>query len=378
MPIQTYSVSYSTGASYIALTNVQNISISLGRNSQLDQYNASSASISLRYPTGFASPITDLVTGTFIRITNTTSGKDQFFGVINNVTARYGIPYAGGVGVSDFLDISVEGSFAKYGRYQGNGYAMPSGTLQYQIGLAGGEVYTPATFVPSGQSPTMAATTVTGTWGDWLNRSLLTINGRMIDALENAVEVQWGYGTGSSTANFSDVANNATNQVYDEINFLSLADNFFTQITVTPESASASTVSKSGASLPYRTLQTNTFNFSTGQATDFANYLLSTFGTSKFAVGSISCLAAAQNSFQLDKIGRAENGGYSLPYAIGTQITIAFRGTTINAYVEGVDVTASPSGSRYTYYLSGDDFNNVLILGSDPLRSRLDYNRLGY
>jgi hypothetical protein len=82
----------------------------------------------------------------------------------------------------------------------------------------------------------MAATTVSSTWGDWVNKVLVSINGRMHDALEaGAVIVLTPFDTVVTTVNFSDTANDSTNQVYDQVNFGSYADNFYTQVTVDPE-----------------------------------------------------------------------------------------------------------------------------------------------
>jgi hypothetical protein len=62
MALQIYEVSYSTnGSTWTALTNVQNINFNAGRISQLDQIKTGTATVEMRYPTGNASPITDLV-----------------------------------------------------------------------------------------------------------------------------------------------------------------------------------------------------------------------------------------------------------------------------------------------------------------------------
>jgi hypothetical protein len=45
--------------------------------------------------------------------------------------------------------------------------------------------------------------------------------------------------------------------------------------------------------------------------------------------------------------------------------------------IEGVRVTATPESSRYTFYLSGADLNNYLIL-NDTVFGTLDNNKLGY
>jgi hypothetical protein len=176
-----------------------------------------------------------------------------------------------------------------------------------------------------------------------------------------------------STINFSDTANNATNQVYNQINFDSLADNFYTQVTVTPESFGAATVTQVGASLPYRTYQTNTLSASTAQATDYANYLLSNYGTAALAISSVTCSGDAQSSFQLDKMGENSEFGKT----VGRQVSVAFRGTTYQCVVEGVTMSATPGESLFTFHLSGADLNSYLILNNTNY-GRLDFNKLGY
>jgi hypothetical protein len=282
---QNYVVEYSTtGAalSWTEIDNVQEIAINIGRQRQLDAYNASQATIIVRYPDGYTSPITEIVSGTFIQITNATTGAFMFTGVINNVDVTYGIPFAGGVGNADFLYITVEGKFAQFGRAQGLNYAMAADTLTNQIADCATESALGIT-VSGTQTRPMAATTVGSTWGDWVNKVLVTINGRLWDAIDVAsMTVRTPNQSYPTTVNFSDTTNNATNQVYDQINFGSYADNFYTQVTVDPESFAEATVQTGTA--PYRTLLTNTFNASTSQATDYANYLLANYDSQSFAL----------------------------------------------------------------------------------------------
>lgn len=96
----------------------------------------------------------------------------------------------------------------------------------------------------------MAATTVNGTWGDWLNSSIISINGRMADfGGIGTVNVRDPYVSATCTVNFSDTTNNATNQVYDQIRFDAIADNYYTQVQVDPESYAIQTVTQAGATL---------------------------------------------------------------------------------------------------------------------------------
>jgi hypothetical protein len=64
-------------------------------------------------------------------------------------------------------------------------------------------------------------------------------------------------------------------------------------------------------------------------------------------------------------------------FLVGARVSVTFRGTVYQSIIEGVRVTATPQSSRYTFYLSGADLNNYLIL-NDTVFGRLDFNKLGY
>ena len=369
---QNYSVAYSlNNSTFTTLSNVQGISIGIGRRALVDNYSADTCSIDVWYPTGYYSPITAMVTGTFIRITNTTTSKIIWYGRITDTSVKYGIVYNSGtqVGNSDRLTIRAEGALAQWGRARGNGYAMAAGTASAQLAAAATQTgLTVTSNYSATDNPTNSATTVTNSWADWFNKFTATLNGRIRQG-NNAVQALSKYSSFNSTINFSDVANNATNQVYDAIDFQSLGQNYFTQVTVSPESYSAQVASSGSA--PYRNLNLQTFNSSTGQALDFANYLLTQYGSTTFSLASVSCLAEAQNSMKLDAIG---TGFWD---CIGYAVTVAFRGTTYYAIIEGASFTASPASSRYTFYLSGADLNSYLIL-DNTVQGRLNFNKLGY
>lgn len=365
-----YNATYPSG-SFTTLSNVQSISFRGGRRSQLDAYGASGATIVARYPSGYASPIAALVPGTAIEIlTPNVANPYGIYGKIRNVNVTYGIPYAASVGVADYIEIDVEGSFAEAGRMNGASYAMAAGTLADQITTMNAQTGLTAS---SNTSQQMAATTISGTWGDWLNSSLVTINGRMADfGAIGGIFVRSPYVASTCTVNFSDTTNNATNQIYDQIRFDALADNYYTQVQVDPESYSIQTATKAGATTPYRTLTVNTFNSSAAQAADLATFLLSQYGTQKFAISQISCVAEAQTSFKLDKMGLS--GTQEL---IGAKVNVTFRGTTYTCIIEGVSFNATPDGARWTYDVSGADLNNYLVL-NDAVFGKLDQNKLGY
>jgi len=378
---QNYRFRYLSGVSYVTASNVQSINISVGRQQQLQQYSASQARIEIRYATGFASPIPEFVAGTKVIIDNATSGLDMWVGRINNVSVQYGIPYSGGVGNADRLTITCEGAFAPLGRMQGDGYALSAGALATQLSTASTESGV-ALSVAGSSNPSLSAYTVNGTWADWVQLAALTTNARIIDGIGFDQVTLWSPNyVYTSAINFSDTANNATNQVFDNIEFASWADNYYTQVTVDPDALSPVTATKVGAGEPFRTYKVNTLHSSTSQATDYANYLLGNYDNPDFALTAISCLAEAQSTFKLDSIsyqsGTVPIVNPMFAWCIGTQVNVTFRGTTFTCIIEGATMSATPASSRYTFYVSGADLNAYLIL-DNAVFGKLDSNKLGY
>ena len=378
MAVQQYyvEITFPNGTSPTVLSNVQNVNYSTGRERQLDQYAAARGVVTVRQP---AAPSSMIVPGNVLKVFwDNPSGSDvqQVAGIISDVSITYGIPYAGGQGPGDYLTISFEGYFANLGRADGANYAMAAGDISTQAGLATAASGSQVAWSSGGLFPVpqMAATTVASTWGDWVNAALLTVNGRMRDGF-NAVFMFSPYYKQAATVNFSDTTNNATNQVYDQITFDSMSDNYYTQVTVDPESFVEQTASS--GSVPYRTYTVNTLNASTGQALDYANYLLGNYSTRDLEISSISCLANAQNAFRLYDLTNTTAGTLSPGNCTAAQISVAFRGTTYQCVIEGVSFSATPGEARYTYYVSGADLNAYLIL-DDATFGRLDFNKLGY
>jgi len=374
MAVVQYQVE--VGATYATLTtvvsNVQNVSLKYGREKPLDNYSANTANVVLRYPTGYTTPNALFITGTWVRISvrRVAPGYETytqlFVGRLTDVIVNYGIPYSGGVGNADFVTLTCEGNFAAFGRVQGNNYAMTAGTLNAQTGQCttqtGLSVSTTTNF---GGTQAFPATTISGTWGDWINRAVLTMNGRLIDVSDGVFMVNAYYKIPGFYGGFSDTTNNASNHVYEQIAFTSLADSYYTQVTVDPESYSAATVQTGSA--PYRTYLVNTFNASTSQATDFANYLLSTYSTATTRILSVTCNLNAQEG-DMPRYGMGE---------IGSTVTVTFRGTVFNCVLEGATFSGNPTQASATFYLSAQDLNNYLTL-NDAVYGKLNNNKLGY
>ena len=230
----------------------------------------------------------------------------------------------------------------------------------------------------------MSATTVTSNFADWLNKVALTRNARINDINQSTTGLpdvddyplpalyDPFYQQTALSVQMSDTTNDATNQVYNQITFTSLADNYYTQAIVTPEAFGVQSAS-TGAN-PLKTLTINTLSPSAASALDYANYLLNNYKTPKVAISSISCLANAQNTMKLDDLGLGAN---TPGQQIGRILNVVFRGTTYPCIIEGYTFSAQPGEARYTYYVSAADLNAYLILDNATF-GKLDSNRLGY
>jgi hypothetical protein len=383
MPAQEYSVGFRPGntlpgpTAYTTLTNVQEINLNIGRQRQLDSYSASSATVVCRIPDGIDSaPFDTLTVGDQIRIQNTTgTAYDVYQGRVSDVTVTYAIPYPNGVGVSDIITIEIEGHFSLWGRRSRVGaLAIPSDTFTNQLG---NDIY--VYYRSGGSDPVLAAAPSDGTWADWFSQVCLTLNARLQDSVDSeSVLILSPYYRGIvPDISFSDTTNDSNHQVYQQIRFWSLADNYYTQVIVDPSTGATQSVNKSGVEL--RTYSISTLHVSEARALDYANYLLNNYSDPAVEIASITCFGLAQNSFQLDKIGvtNTEVQPFYLSACPGAQVEVTFRGSTLTCIIEGVTATLTPSDSTFTFHLSGADLNAYLLL-DNAVFGKLDENKLGY
>jgi len=385
-----FEAEYSTdgGATFTAISNLQNVTISAGRQAQIDNFAASRLSLTFRYPNGFASPAADLLPGAHIYVTAETSTSgfpfDAYYGYITDVSVEYGIPYANNIGNADYLIITAEGALAKLARNSGNSYAMAAGFVydatvpaDGQIGKAavqsGVDVSTP--FVSYYATRQASAATVSGSWADWLNQLAFTFGGRISDGREVALLTFQPIADYSTNSAFY-LSDTGTGIPYDQITVDSLAQNYFSQVTVDPDGFAAQTVSTGAA--PYRNYTVNTWSPSTAVATDLANYYLNnyddpTLAVSAFHINLNNSATGNAREFFVSASSAATFGAFP----IGIQIKVLFRGSTYICIIEGGTLSATPNEVGLTLYVSGADLNAYLTLNNATF-GKLDENRLGF
>jgi hypothetical protein len=152
---------------------------------------------------------------------------------------------------------------------------------------------------------------------------------------------------------------------FDNLIFRSQADSFYTKVITEPEGLAAQE-SGSGS----RTYTVKTYDETTTQADNLADYILGTLQVSQGAPASISCLAEQQsNPNALFAAIFAPEGLYS--------VNVVLRGTRYSTLVEGSTISGNPSETRMTMNLSSPFAAGSFILDNDVL-GVLDTSRLGF
>lgn len=356
------------------ITNVQQVSVSGGRQALVDNYGSSRCTITCRYPTGYASPISGLVPGATINVLLEDMQFGQitnvFYGYVSDVEVQYGIPYAAGVGNADYLVITCETALAKLARASGNGYGMAAGTVAAQVATATTQS---KVTVDSDSTVSVSGATVSGSWADWLNQLAVTIGGRITDDVSVTLYDQRP--SGVMTGALSDATSlSASDLRYDSIQFDSLAQNYFTQVTVDPESYATQTVSNIPVGESARNYTVNTYSGSDGQTTDLANFYLSQFGTPSIGISEVGF---SLNTLTTQTQCQTILALFAAPSPVALQMNVVFRGTTYTCIIEGFNITATPAEQSVQLYVSDNSLNNFLILNNTNF-GRLDYNKLGF
>ena len=374
-----YTVQYYNGSTWVTIPELVDLNATVGRKQITDSWSASTASFTFRYPTGFASPNTDIKVEVPIRFfTPSNTTNPGWTGFIRDATVTWGMPYQSGVGQADFLTIQAEGALANWGRVTGDGFTPSSSLANGQLteivtnyGLAWNGNLTDEPVQPEGTTSSVL---------DWFQKFLNTVQGRPLDGSTvnlSTTGLPSVYVASNATnvftkVSFSDTTNNATNDIYDVLNFDSLADNYVTQVIVTSPDYPAQTAETGSA--PYRSFTVDTYATSADQAEDIANYLLVTAQGQSIEPAAISAISSGQNTCRIDTLNDPFNFGtfFALPLYF---VNITFRGVTYIARIEGATISANPEQTRVTYYLSPAEANPWLILDSASF-GILDTNKL--
>ena len=321
----------SSSSVYTVLQNVQSFSFTEGKTGIQEPLKAKTGTI-----TGFnpsALPTIEVGDAINIRL----DGTDYAFFAVADFVVDYGL-----LSSMDTWTITLEGAFAQAGRVT-TSCTIPAGVDTYN-----------ATYYATvgtginvdfyiGQPP--AVETVSGQVIE--NESVLNILQRIINTEQGGLSEGGAYGlmgwiSQTQKPNtpqylFTDgtVGSPLSSDIqYDNLQFAGIAQNYFTEVVVSPVGGTEQTVGTAG-----RTLFLETYSDTDQDALDIGGYALATVNSRARVPYQISCIYERQANNNLRYIG------------LNTLQRIILRGSTYLVYVTGRTVTSTPNETRFTFDL---------------------------
>jgi hypothetical protein len=370
---------------YTALTGIQSVSINRGRQRFQDNFLPTSCIIELIPADSYTVP---LEVGQFldVREGNDANFICYFQGVITDVNRRFDMPYDSGTGAApgDRITITATGTtgvlasnsvtnFFINGQYVTNTIFGFAGTLGISVGN------TIANFVE------VPAITFTGGAFDLVN-ALLRTNQYFIDDLDNRREsFSTGFqymasdyppGIGNREFVFSDAGTVGAFK-FAALEYLSSVQNTFTEAEVVAPGIATQTASTGVA--PFNTLVYNTYNASTVDASNLAQFLIATqnlVSVTPFSVSTNTLISPTCTTISVLSNRTIYDVGADRGMNLGSAVTVEFRGTSVLAQIQGINTTFYPDQARVQLYLS-PSLGAQFILDNDTF-GVLDTNKLGF
>jgi hypothetical protein len=348
------------------ILDAQNIVIQKGRVQITDPFKANTATITGRNVS--ALPAVEI--GDEIEIVGQQglNAFSVFFGVVSDIQITYGQ-----VASMDQYQINCEDALATAGRsFTTDAFSWASGLTPYGAGEAvmnnafSGSIVLDGLPVSnslvSGQSPTNTNVL------ELLNTLIATEQGCLSSSRPN--QIRWTNRnirtTNGIEGDFTDGTLVTVNTAapFNEVSFRSQADSFFTKVVVEPEGLAPQS-SGTGS----RVYTVKTYDQTTSQAKNLADYILATLQVQQSVPSTISAISEVQfNNLAITLFERI---------GLSDQIGLILRGLRYSLFVEGGTLTATPEQTRFTFNVVSSDALAFFILDSTVF-GRLDADKLGF
>lgn len=352
------------------LDDIQNVSITMGRVQIQDPFRANLATIRGRNPQNLIS--LDIGDDIYIEATSPFDTEIIYRGQVANFRVQYGKTQN-----EDMWTLDLEDILAKAGRaYTTSTFSWSAGDLTdtaasaacTDCGLTLVNAKTGLSYTSAGSSTVSAQSLPNTNLLDILNRLAATEQGRL-------VQYQWqlgwinraDLGQFDSPISFTDgslLSTTVYEAQFDAVDFSSLADSFYDSVLIEPAGLTAQ-LSGTGD----RRFVLDTYDETTAQAQNLADYVLATLDVNTAVPFKISCVDVAQANPSLEAF---------LPLAVeGVRAELILRGTRYQLWIEGFTVSAQPGMTRVTFNVVSSEAQNFFILDS-PVFGVLDSSRLGF
>lgn len=405
----SWTVEYLNGSTWTAIDNVQQLECMVGRRRLLDPWPTSTATMTVWYPEGWATPIPNLAIGSQIRFfaPGRSATKPSWTGYVSNLRVDLGVMWDSGTsdGNLDFLTIEAEGYISRLGR-------LPTTTWDLELSYDFTEVWDDNLKIRTVTNLDRTSPWNDGTYEEFLRPSggplagsvdqlgqLQAWSQMMGHRLYDGVRRSWTVGIGTAdqpatyigipvedpvmtTVRFSDTTNDSTNRQYDAVTFDSVFDLNYNAATVSFRDGALDPLAREQTSTslnitPEQDYFTEFPIAAAGEAVKYravADRILRTLQPPAVSIDSISATSAGQHTQNLDTLGVTDlELGYLPAYAVEVQL----RGQTLYCQIEGVQITANTSETRFTYYLTTTGQTARFTLDS-AAAGRLDINRLAF
>jgi hypothetical protein len=360
------------------LTDVQNISYNRGRREIQDPFNAGRATITGRNIAGLPTIEIGGQIAIEILFASPTLEVVAFLGQVADVQINYGF-----VSSEDVWTIQVEDYLGRLGRaYTSDSFSWVAGlnTLEAAqntslnatdgtINIDGFSSFVGSSLVSAQSLANSNALDIINTLAATEQGFLYSSFGNSPSGLDRSITFipRSALGSLNVLAYLTDGTDGGAVAVptyYDQVIFRSLADSFFDRVIVQPQG-----LADQESGVGPRSFTMRSFDQTTTQAKNLADYVKATFDVQTQVPNTISVLSESQTNFQMQQVIDISN-------SFG-EVELYLRGASYRLFVLGLTVTASPEQARFTLNVASSEALNFFILDS-PTFGVLDTNRLGF
>lgn len=339
-----------------AITNVQTVSLTKGRRVLTDFYSAGTASIEGRRPDLLPTlNIGDLI-DVVLTNPNTLPAQSRTFTMrVADLEINYGT-----ISALDTWTLSLEDAFAYVGRANITQTWASGTTTKVAFEDICSAASVTASSVIASSPKTVSATTVTAAPALNVMQTVINTEQGLLYARGNEIVFYTrGWQTYTTFYAFGDAGGATT--AYQQVQFLSMADNYATYVVVTIDGSNP-VVTGSGI---YSYAQ-DTYALNATEAGYVGQYLDGALSVQTSTPNVLSVMLNTETSTRtLNAMG--DNTG----------ITLTLRTQTYSANVIGYTITSDPELTRVSFNLASSDFYDFLIL-DNTVYGKLDINRLGF
>lgn len=348
-----------------------------GRQNYNDNYAGGSFNITIKNNTN---QIANFPRGTQVVI-NLATGNTAFAGKVSNVIYN---DYPGNTGLSTATITCID-EISRAGKFQLKnfvGYAADKTITQAKqtnFAFTGFDIPEILEISDTGQSTASGTASYTGTQLNRLNLLVQTEKGLLSPRTTGIYFFsRKDISSGPSTTSLTRSTVSTTTIAYEQFSRIALGDNFFNQVTTSPETVSSQQANNLTSQTAYGVsgYQISTVDSTTTQASGLASWLANMQGDPNTLRYEVTFTDNANNQTAFENL--------LLDIRVFTQTMFSLQWLaqgqslqTVNTIFEGMSYSGTPSETRITLYLSPNEYYQYFIL-DDSVNGILDTSRLGW